>query len=383
TVRSATATQGSCRTAGATVTCDLGGVAAGSTVVSTLRVRADVAGSQALTAAVAAAEPDPVTANDAATETTAVSDPAPAAQADLAVALTHSPEPVPLDATAVLRVEVSNGGPDTATDVRVLDRLPPGLAYLSARVVPVSGADLGVEVRDTADPVGVGETLEYVVTVRNAGPGEASGVVVRDTLPAGLSYVSASAGQGSCTQSGAVVRCELGVLGSGAHTTVRIRVRAEAAGTHHNRVTVQGNEPDPVAANDAAGESTTVTGGGGGVPGDLALSVQDSVAPALRGQRFEQTVRVVNQGPDTVDRVSVYLRYFGSVVRVQPPAGCRGSRGTYRCTLGSVAGGDAVDLVFGVTPLRAGTLRLRAMVYGTPTDPDFSDNRLLHTTSVQ
>ncbi|MBA2592590.1 MAG: DUF11 domain-containing protein, partial [Gammaproteobacteria bacterium] len=41
--------------------------------------------------------------------------------------------------------------------------------------------------------------MTYTVPVTNNGPSNATGVTMTDTLPAGVSFVSATPSQGSCT----------------------------------------------------------------------------------------------------------------------------------------------------------------------------------------
>jgi len=62
--------------------------------------------------------------------------------------------------------------------------------HIETRVPP----DLSVATDDTPDPVHPGESLLYDVTVHNAGPVTALSLVVTDTLPAALTYVSDSGG---------------------------------------------------------------------------------------------------------------------------------------------------------------------------------------------
>ena len=52
-------------------------------------------------------------------------------------------------------------------------------------------ADLGVAKSDSPDPVQVGRPLTYTLSVDNGGPDLATGVVVTDTLPPGVTFLSA------------------------------------------------------------------------------------------------------------------------------------------------------------------------------------------------
>lgn len=54
-------------------------------------------------------------------------------------------------------------------------------------------ADISVTKADAADPVNVGQNIVYTVTVANAGPDAATAVMLTDTLPAAVTFVSAMA----------------------------------------------------------------------------------------------------------------------------------------------------------------------------------------------
>ena len=60
-----------------------------------------------------------------------------------------------------------------------------------------TNADVAVSKVATPTSLLVGETVTLFINVLNNGPNRASGVVVTDVLPAGLSFVSASPEQGS------------------------------------------------------------------------------------------------------------------------------------------------------------------------------------------
>lgn len=135
--------------------------------------------------------------------------------------------------------------------------------------VPPS-ADLSVLKADAPDPVALGSNLTYTLTIQNSGPLPATGVTVSDTLPNGVSFVSASTG---CNPSGNTVTCNLGGLDAGGSTNVTIIVTANATGTITNTVTVSGNESDPDSANNTALAVTTVSPP---LP-DLTLAIENAV----------------------------------------------------------------------------------------------------------
>lgn len=125
--------------------------------------------------------------------------------------------------------------------------------------VILSGTDLQLTQSDTPDPVNVASPLSYSLTINNAGPEDATGVTVTDTLPAGVTFLSASASQGSCTEAAGIVTCVIGALTSGTGATANIVVSAPfTTGSISNTATVSGIEIDPVASNNSAIETTTV-----------------------------------------------------------------------------------------------------------------------------
>ena len=87
--------------------------------------------------------------------------------------------------------------------------------------------DLSVVKTDVADPVFVNSTdrtgvIVYRLTVTNAGPGDATGVTLVDTLDPTTPFTSAVPSQGSCSHSGGVITCALGDLAAEASATITI-----------------------------------------------------------------------------------------------------------------------------------------------------------------
>jgi uncharacterized repeat protein (TIGR01451 family) len=84
-------------------------------------------------------------------------------------------------------------------------------------------ADLSIAKTDAPDPAKVNEPLTYTLTITNAGPDEATNVVVTDTLPTGVNFGSVTASQGSCSGTGPVT-CTLGTLTNGTTATITLVV---------------------------------------------------------------------------------------------------------------------------------------------------------------
>jgi len=112
--------------------------------------------------------------------------------------------------------------------------------------------DVSINITDFPDPVAVGANLTYVLSVANAGPATATAVVVTNLLPPGVTFVSASSSQGTCTRTGSIVRCDLGTLAAATNATATIVVVPTSAGTFTNVATVSRGETDPYLANNTA-----------------------------------------------------------------------------------------------------------------------------------
>ena len=87
-------------------------------------------------------------------------------------------------------------------------------------------ADLGVSVTDAPDPLLVGGSITYSITVANTGTNNVEGVTVTDTLPPGTTLLSAP---GYCALAAGKVICSLGAFGVGQSETLSIVVRATSS----------------------------------------------------------------------------------------------------------------------------------------------------------
>ncbi|MGI9238980.1 MAG: hypothetical protein ACR2QZ_16390, partial [Woeseiaceae bacterium] len=125
--------------------------------------------------------------------------------------------------------------------------------------VALTGTNLSITQTDTPDPVNVASNMSYSLSIASAGPDAATGVTVVDTLPAGITFQSASATQGGCSEAAGIVTCLLGDLASGANATVNIVLTAPfVTGTITNTATVSSVEVDPNPGDNTSTENTFV-----------------------------------------------------------------------------------------------------------------------------
>ena len=156
----------------------------------------------------------------------------------------------------------------------------------------VKTANLALAIGASPRPVAQGAAVTWAMIVRSKGPaGDATQPVVTDALPKGVTLLSKSASQGTCTGTTKVV-CALGTVRNGANANVFIRVRVNhSRGLLTNTASVASPRPDakpgdnkgtvavvvrPSDGDDAIGGTKgpdricgllgddTITGGGGG-----------------------------------------------------------------------------------------------------------------------
>ena len=362
---------------------------------------------------------------------------------DLSIAKTDSPDPVGLGQELTYTLIVTNHGPDTAVNVIVTDTLPSEVTFVSAApngcnnnngivtcnlgsldkdatatvtivVTPTAEgtitnnatvqsdatdpnpsdntatettevrppkpvSDLSITKTDAPDPVGVGQQLTYMLTVTNNGPSAADNVVITDTLPANVTFVSASTG---CSNSASTVTCTISSINASQTATVTIVVTPTVAGTITNSASVQSSSLDFNSANDTATALTTVK-----LVSDLVLSKTASTDSATVGKRLTYTLTVTNNGPDAASGVVVTDTLptdtdvkFVSVT----PSLCTVSGSTVTCNLsGSLAKDSNSAIMIVVKPLTEGTITNTATVTSNNLDPTNANNSASVDTTVR
>ncbi|MGB7979201.1 MAG: isopeptide-forming domain-containing fimbrial protein [Candidatus Nanopelagicales bacterium] len=155
-------------------------------------------------------------------------------------------------------------------------------------------ADLVVTKAHTG-PVAVGKEVEFTLGVSNDGPSEARSVTMVDTLPEGLSYVSATGADWLCEPAGQVVTCALtGPLGpkaSAPSITLRVTVGPQAYPEAANVVVGQTSTPERTSDNNRATDLVRVP-----PLVDLALA-KAHLGDFTVGAQGTYTLTVTNNGP--------------------------------------------------------------------------------------
>jgi uncharacterized repeat protein (TIGR01451 family) len=227
--------------------------------------------------------------------------------------------------------------------------------------------DLVVAKSDDPDPVVAGEVLTYTLVITNSGPSGATGVVVTDTLPSGVSFDSAVASQG--TYNSVTGEWMVGELadGSDATLTLVLTVDPSTRGTLSNTAEVSAIESDPTPGN-----NTTTVGTMVNAEADLVVAKSDDPDPVVAGEVLTYTLVITNSGPSDAT---------GVVVTDTLPSGASfdsavASQGTYDSITGEWIVGELADgsdatltLVLTVDPSTRGMLFNAAEVSAIESDP--------------
>jgi uncharacterized repeat protein (TIGR01451 family) len=100
----------------------------------------------------------------------------------------------------------------------------PAISAPSPCSTPIVAGQPDLELTKTADKTTAasGNTLTYTITLKNVGTADATGVKVKDSIPAGLTYVSSVPAQGTYTSSNGI--WDVGLVAKGTTLTLTITV---------------------------------------------------------------------------------------------------------------------------------------------------------------
>lgn len=443
TLVSASPSQGSCTGS----SCALGALANGAH--ATITVVAHVAPSaqgQTLTnqATTTTTTPDPNRANDAASASVTVS-----SNVRLTLNLTGTPSTVNPGDNVTYTLVAHNAGPANSTGTTITNTLPNGMTFVSgspgctasgqvvtcpagtlapgedatATIVaqatiaiqgqtvtdagqvtsqqpntdPSAGAattltnvrpvaDLALSDTASGDPV-AGQPLTYTLTLINNGPSAATSTLIEDRLPAGVTFVSANAGQGTCSFATGVVSCQVGTLPVGASTQVTIVVTPQASAvgnllTDAASASSAEHNPTPAAASSSA---TVLAPPAVPVKADLTVSAPTPAGPVSLGRPTDYLVTVTNNGPDPAQAATLLQTFAGPIhiVGVTVSQGsCTTSAGV-QCMLGDIPPGGSVTLRVRLTPQAAGKLTSATSVTSATDDPQLDNNQATQSVTVR
>ena len=242
-------------------------------------------------------------------------------------------------------------------------------------------ADLSITKVDDPDPVTAGECLAYDLEIANAGPDDATDVVVLDTLPSGVTFDPATSSP-QCEESGGIVMCDLGALANGVVAAITIGVTVDPSTREiiTNTAVVEARELDLDSENNLAAQATAVI-----TSADLVVvkvGIPDSVCP---GGILVYEIDVTNLGPSTATNVTITDSVPPGVFFLDDEGNATGET-MAKCAHDLIAPGESTTLTLvtivddGVGP---GTILMNvAEAHATEPDPDPNSNVVLEETLV-
>ena len=417
------------------IACEFGDLAPGETRTFQIMVKGVANGELTNTATVETITPEPTDHKPNSDDATVIVGPV----ADLELEKT-GPATVAADGELTWTLKATNNGEDPATGVQITDPLPAGTVFVSADAgctlasgtvvcavgdlavgesaerqitvtVPRALADTTVvnsatvdgaeaddepgndsdeastEVGPSADVsivktgparVNANGTLTWTLAVANAGPSTATGISVKDALPAGVELTSATATQGSCA---GAVECQLGTLPKGAAAQIQVVVKVPTAlqgSSLLNSATVTAEEPDPVPENNES-KATTIVDPPAPSDYDLAITkmVDGSTKPNV-GDTVGYEIAVTNRGPATATGVEIVDTLPASLefVKATIPGGkCAEKNGVVTCKIASLVAGAKVSARVTARVMQEGTIKNTATVSAAVADADPSNNK--------
>src|SRR5204862_103963 len=155
-------------------------------------------------------------------------------------------------------------------------------------------ADLSATKDDGVASVVAGTSTTYIITVKNSGPSDVTGATVADVLPAGLTFISGSAGVSYDSGTNTVHYTTGTLLGNGGteSCTVTVGVAANFAGStlsNSATVTPPAGTTDPTPGNNTGSDSDAVTRSS-----DLSLTKSNGATSVVAGTQTTYTLTITN-----------------------------------------------------------------------------------------
>ncbi len=431
---SATPSQGSCISTATSVTCQLGNIMNGGSATISIVVRRNVEGEITNTASVVADQTETDLTNNSASEITTV-----VPGADLIVTQSADQVRYTSGDTVHMTVNVQNAGPYATSGVTLSHLVPPGLSVVSrtpnqgtfdtafntwtigelasgasatleieANILPVTFSNtffvqanilesdvsdpnlnnnahslpIPVDVIDLRVDLSVNKTvpalndpLVFALKLTNAGNRQATGIEIKMTLPAGLSFVSSQPSQGTYSSASGIWLP--GNLGAGASATMTINASIASGADGQTLIAQAAVQASAQFDSDSTNDTDSVMLLINGVD----LYVISIAAPALvsEGETVTYTIQARSSGPNPANHVRVTALLPSDVDYVSSMPG----QGTYDnltgiWDVGSLASNGAATLTLTATakPDSGGKTVVNTVQITdlNQPDPDPSDN---------
>ena len=233
--------------------------------------------------------------------------------------------------------------------------------YGSVAITPQS-ADLSLGMSVNNATPNVGDNVIFTLTLTNAGPDTATNIQVKNTLPAGMSFVSANPAAAFNSGTGIWSVASLGITS----TTLQITAQVTSTGTKTNSAevfVVDQYDTDSTPNNDAS-EDDKATASLTPQVADLSLSMSVDVAAPNVNDNVTFTLTVANAGPDAASNVVVRDILPGGLSFVSANPSANYNSGTGMWTVGALGSSASSTLTITAKVTTAGAKTNTAEVFG-------------------
>ena len=182
----------------------------------------------------------------------------------------------------------------------------------ASAVLLVQMADIGVGKAVSNGNPAESNLFFYTVYVTNGGPNTASNIVVTDNLPSGITYTNHGASQGTFTNATGLWNVGLLTNGGTAFLVITARVNVGTGGstiTNTARVTGSSHE-DTNSLNNTSSVPLTVQGA------DIVVTKSVDISGPNEGETIVYTIIASNAGPNTATNVTIYDRITNTLTFV-------------------------------------------------------------------
>jgi uncharacterized repeat protein (TIGR01451 family) len=217
-----------------------------------------------------------------------------------------------------------------------------------------------------------GGNVPYTLVVTNLGPSTATSLSVTDSLPAGVSFVSA--GNGGVLNGNQVIWANLGNLAAGASTNLTLTITAPLTGSITNVVSATSGTPDPIPSNN-----------NGSSPNSQVDTIVTAIADVVVGKtgptsvttgvNFDYTISVTNLGPLSATNVVVTDLLPTNLVFVSASGGgVLASNVVTWPLIAALANGATTNFIITVRAPGMGNFTNIAVAVSTTPDPNPTNN---------
>jgi uncharacterized repeat protein (TIGR01451 family) len=228
-------------------------------------------------------------------------------------------------------------------------------------------ADLAIAKTASNPTPSVGDTITYIVTASDNGPDDATGVIVTDPLPAGLTFVSDTASEGSYNPATGV--WAIGVMAVNTSQTLLIEATVVSPASQTNTARISGDQFDTNLSNNSASVTESPQ------QADVSVTKQVNLTTPIFGTPVTYTLFVHNNGPGTATGVVASDTLPAGLVFIAATAS-QGSfdPGSGQWSIGTLPAGATATLQITGLVATVGPITNTASVAALEADPDLANN---------